>query len=217
MSFCSRKVLVFLLFFTSSVCAEVKLNIGEDVSLIVVNGEEVDSDSFFGSRNQVELENGSNQVLIQYSVEITSAGDTEIETSDTHVILFTAKDTSLDIKAPKIKSLSQLSQFNKGQQWLITDDKGKSIEFQSAVLKKEGFQLDRNYKRELEEFNATNNAAALKNITRINSKPFNMANATAETNVSVEGKSMPAVMLQYWFMQADKETQEEFKTWALTR
>ncbi|GGK77704.1 hypothetical protein GCM10007941_29770 [Amphritea balenae] len=73
--------------------------------LIIVNGEEADSDSFFGSRNQAELENGSNQVLIQYSVEITSAGDTEIETSDTHVILFTAKDTSLEIKALKIKSL----------------------------------------------------------------------------------------------------------------
>ncbi|GGK77699.1 hypothetical protein GCM10007941_29760 [Amphritea balenae] len=80
-----------------------------------------------------------------------------------------------------------------------------------------GFQLDRNYKRELEEFNATNNAAALKNISRINVKAFNMANTTAEANVSAEGKSMPGVMLQYWFMQADKETQEAFKAWILTQ
>ena len=205
MKFCSRLLLPLFLLFSGTVFAGVNLKVGSDIVLLAVNGKEVDSDSFFSSKRQVLLEDGINQILVQLNAEFKRSGDSEFESSDTHVMLFSAVDTDVLLSVPVIKKVSQLNSFNSGDQWILTNSESNSVNYYSAVLKKDGFQLSRNYEYELIDFNKTNSPAALKANVVVSS----------DINKVSDNKSIPMaeMMLRYWYMQADEDIRQRFKVW----
>lgn len=185
--------------------AENELVMGEGVNLIAVNGKEVSSDSFFSGKEKINLHNGVNQILVNYTAEIKNGSETELEHSNTFVILFKGKNERFTLSAPRIKKLSDIKKFESEKNWNLIDSQGNKFNFRSDIIKHSGFQLSRNYEAELKAFNKTNSPAALpeKNPIKIN-KNNKSKNAESEENIASQ-------MLIYWYNQADDKTREEFK------
>ncbi|MFY0677666.1 MAG: DUF2057 domain-containing protein [Neptuniibacter sp.] len=190
--------------------AEVKLEVGEGVNLLAVNGEEVESDSLFASKTSARLPNGTNQILVNYTAEIKPGDDSELEVTKPSVILFKTDASELYLSAPKMKTVRDVENFEKSLNWNLRDQNGNPISFKAALLIKEGFQLSRDYEDELEEFNMSNANAALPKTRIISPAEVKHARNAQHSQVT-ENKNMAMDMLIYWYNQADEKTRRSFK------
>lgn len=190
--------------------AEVKLEVGEGINLLAVNGEEVESDSLFASKTSARLPNGTNQILVNYTAEIKPGDDSELEVTKPSVILFKTDASELYLNAPKMKTVRDVENFEKSLNWNLRDQNGNPISFKAALLIKEGFQLSRDYEDELEEFNMSNANAALPKTRIISPAEVKHARKAQHSQVK-ENKNMAMDMLIYWYNQADEKTRRSFK------
>lgn len=128
------------------------LSLGEGVSLIAVNGKEMSTGSLLKGTSSIELPNGSNQLLVNYTAEIKRGNDYELEQTAPTVISFSSANQIIELKAPKITTERDLERFNKKQNWIITADQ-KALAFKAEYLPLNGFRIGVNYERELADFN----------------------------------------------------------------
>ena len=100
-----RSLLLSMCAFSTPVLAEVSIQLEEGISVLALNGKEVISKSLFSGTDTLKLNNGVNQLLVQYTAEIkASADDYELESTDPFVLLLDAADKRLVLKAPAIKT-----------------------------------------------------------------------------------------------------------------
>ena len=200
---------LLMIHFSSSVMADIKFSVSPGVSLIVINGIEVESSSFFHNNNTLTLPNGINQILVQYSVEIKKSGSLEVETTDPHVLVFNEKDKDISLLVPDIKRFSEFRKFNESKSWTLKDSTGRSIEYLSKPLIKEGFQINRDYERELQKLNESGDEVSI--ATGTSSVGF--THYLNESNKKSNLNNLPETLLQYWYLKADIETRKRFKSW----
>ena len=208
MRFCSIFYISIILF-SSSASAEIDLSIGPGISLIAANGSEIESSSLFESNRSITLPNGKNQLLVQYSLEIRSSGSLEMEYTDPHVLVFNASDKSLRLLVSEVKGLSEFRQFNSGKFWSLKDSTGRLIKHRSKPLLKEGFQINRDYEQELEELNNTGGDLSINNPVILSV----VSPRTNEINKKANLINLPETLLRYWYLNADIETRQRFKSW----
>jgi|GEM_PF-603537 len=208
---------------SNQLLAETVLKIGNGVSVLAHNGQELADSDFIANGTQLRLNEGTNQLVARYAVELRGS-DGDIERSHAFVLRFNAaKNQMVTLSAPVIRKQRELERFNRNGNWTLKDSNNTALPYQHAALMKEGFQLSRDYTQELAVFNQSNNPAALNKSIR---KPNNSQPATAEktsTTVSNSAYSdshqeknhepMPLQMLKYWYNQADSKSQYEFKAW----
>ncbi len=212
-------LVVFLLGFSSSLVADVRVQFEEGISVLALNGKEVTSESLFSGSDVVELNDGLNQLLVQYTAELKkSADDFELETTDSFVLLFDVKNVALVLKAPLIRNEGDVDAFNRSGDWRLLDTNGVAQVIKVSPLKKDGFQLSRDYERELEEFNLTDSAAALpyeRVVGLADKSPLPAVNSQSGNNSQSKSSemNMSEKMLRYWYNQADSETRKRFKKW----
>ncbi|MCO4757333.1 MAG: DUF2057 domain-containing protein [Oceanospirillaceae bacterium] len=210
---------VSLLGFSSSVVADVQVQFEDGISVLALNGKEVTNESLFSGTDFVKLNDGLNQLVVQYTAELKkSADDFELETTDSFVLLFDVKNIALVLKAPLIRNEDDVDTFNRRGDWRLLDVRGVAQVVKVSSLKKDGFQLSRDYERELEEFNLTDAAAALP-YERVEGlvaeSPLPAVKSQAGNNKQSQSSelNMPEKMLRYWYNQADSETRKRFKQW----
>ncbi len=197
--------------------AEVEINPAHGVDILAINGKPVESETFFSGTPELKFANGKAQIVAEYSAEIAeSADDYIIEKTDTFVLTFEASDTSISVQTPEITSQYDLKSFNKQGNWRLLDAQGNTISYTLGKLEKTGFQLDRDYEKELKEFNRSNAKAALGSLTVEthsfqNSAPVYQPEGNAHPDQKMVGK-----MLQFWYEQANTETKNKFKSWIKT-
>lgn len=215
-------VLASLFVFSIPALADVNIKIEDGISVLAINGKEVSGKNFISGEDVIKLHDGVNQLLVQYTAEIkTSADDFELESTDPFVLLLDAADKQLVLAAPLVKTEKNIAKFNELGNWKLLDSQGKSLALTVAPLKKEGFQLARNYEYELADFNMSGAEASLPNKQAIASMPalspapviqqahvikVSNANKKDEVNIAEE-------MLRYWYDHADFETRKRFKEW----
>jgi len=196
-----------------------QLILQDGVRVLAQNGRLLSDDK--AATDRLSLQPGTNQILVRYSVELQGS-DGEIEKSDPFVLLFeSADEQQLRLSTPKIRRARDLRQFNRQGSWMLTDPAGRKQTFTQAVLKKEGFQLGRDFERELEVFNKTDAAAAY----RFNTSAVDYTTTVLKDPISYQPTAsipkgdrsadalMAERMLKYWYNQADQETRESFKAW----
>lgn len=216
-----KKVLTSLLvscaLYPAVTLADIELNPANGVGILAINGKPVESGTLFSGAPELKLANGKAQIVAEYTAEIVeSADDYVLEKTDTFVLTFEASDTTVSIQAPEISSRYDLKNFNETGNWRLLDDQGSALTFSVGKLEKEGFQLGRDYEKELKNFNRSNSPAALNSLTvethsfQNTSQPY-----TAATSAHPDQK-MVGQMLQFWFEQANEETKNKFKSWIKT-
>lgn len=210
---------VSLLGFSSSLVADVKVQFEEGISVLALNGKEVTHDSLFSGTDSVKLNDGLNQLLVQYTAELRkSADDFELENTDSFVLLFDAKNTALILKAPLIRNEDDVDAFNRSGDWRLLNASGVAQAIKISPLKKDGFQLSRDYERELKDFNLTDAVAALpyeRVVGLADASPLPAAKSQSGNKDKANSSelNMPEKMLRYWYNQADSETRKRFKKW----
>lgn len=213
-----KKTLLLLLasinFIPDFAQADIIFSAGEGVSILAVNGKAVDQGTLFSDTPDISAPNGKAQILVEYTAEMgRSADDYLIEKSDTFVITLSATDTRVQVSAPEISSRYELKAFNRSAQWLLQDAEGKTLPFVYGKLKKEGFQLGRNYENELKSFNNSQDPAALPYLNRETYKFNTSSPAQVMPESTATDQKMVSQMLQFWYEQANKETRNQFKSW----
>jgi len=200
------------LFSSSFVFAENTLNISDGVNLLAINGKEAKSSGFFNDSSSYNLPNGTNQIVVSYTAEIKNGSEYELEYSNAFVLLFDQKDEQLLLATPEIKKIKDIKALEEKGNWILTAKSGQPVDYKVSLIKNDGFQLSRDYERELEDFNKTDAAAALPNKPLFNPNQLTKNNtAKAKNNNTNAKENMPAQMLIFWYNQADEETKQSFK------
>lgn len=188
--------------------AEVQLMLGACVNVQAVQGSEQTA----SSGQSLTLADGTQQLVVECATEV---GREEIrEISDAFVIRFRAEDAELRLSAPEIDTRNEMASFNQQGNWQLTDGQGRAVAFTTDVLEKEGFQLVRNYPRELAAYNRSGDVAAV---------AVRAQTAGAELQINPEGllldpqadadQEMVSRMLRYWYLKADEQTRKEWDSW----
>ncbi|MFO8140880.1 MAG: DUF2057 domain-containing protein [Marinobacter sp.] len=191
-----------------SAWAEIELSLGPCVSVQAVNGSEQSA----SSGQTLTLANGSRQLVVECTAEL--GRDATLETSDAFVLRFAAENTELTLSAPEIRSSRDMASFNRQGNWNLADGEGRPAAFTSDVLEKEGFQLVRDYPRELEAYNRSGAVAAVaaRAETVGTELTLNQEGLLLDSQADPD-QEMVSRMLRYWYLKADKKTRKEWDSW----
>jgi len=191
--------------------SEVTLELGYCLNVHVVDGRD-----FKGKPSSpIVFDDGTHQLVVDCSVEIGRSSDEALfETSEAFVIRFNAADSDLRLSAPEISSALQLEEFNQVGNFQLRTKRDRSVEYRADVLEKEGYQIFRDYREELELFNHSSSPAA---VPQMISKNVPGASDREEPKFSTSEESpdqeMVIQMLRYWYLKADKKTRNELESW----
>lgn len=161
-------------------------------------------------------ENQTHQVVVEVSTIYRASNDDVFFESDPIVLSFKGSQENLTISAPKLASESDVSKFKKSPQFTLKTASGNTIEYKQDYLKGSGgFLPNANVVENLANYNVGDNVAAVKSLASV-SMPAVIATSdkAAKGKVVVQGENVAEQQLQYWFQQADKETQKRFLDWA---
>lgn len=195
----------------SSAWAGVSLNLPKNVNIVAENGKKIKI------VKKASLPDGENQIVIQFQGEVgLKRNDTDFLTSDAFVIRFNASNQELELVIPHIGRRLEFDIWNKDPDIRILDKADREINFKFARLKKNGFQVFRDYDVELQAFNQTGSPAAMPSlVNRQPAVPVYSAPAfnSGTTGYQPQGNNSGMVehMLEYWYQQADEATRERFR------
>jgi len=226
-------VCAFILLLSLPIMADTKLHLAEDVFLMAVNGKKVSKEHPLYRKNPVTLDNGVNQLLVQFNAGIDEKGDDDdglrYQRTEASVFVFESSDQILTLQAPLITTEAELDNFNKAPNWILKSKQGKNIPLKIAVLEKDGVQIGRDFERELERFNETQSTAALVHLSRrpivvVGSANTQQVVPVDNTDTTVIKRSnnytvtkeqdTPAISIDwllYLYKQASPSVQEQFK------
>lgn len=194
--------------------AELQLVLGDDVTLHVINGEAWSGPGLFDARDPIMLANGVNQIVVNVVAELgRRRDDSVIERSEAFVLRFQEENTTLELSAPEIRSRSELAEFNEAPSWRLRDQQGNAVDFQWAVLEKSGFQLVRDYEKEVDKFNRNSHSEAAVQALKQPDTDYSSSPQTIPASDVAEDQQVVRQMLRYWYSKADKNTKSEMKRW----
>lgn len=199
------------------------LKLSPEIDLLVVDGKKI-AGSLLKGADSLELDNGQHQILFTVSKTVrTAARDRVLYTSSPLIAAFDTEDIKLvAIQLPRIDTERDGEKFTATPNYRLVDQNGKSIPVRQDTLKIEGVAVAANLENEVARYNASKNRAsmlAFANVSRqptVATIPVPFANGgapVAQKSVTLQGENVAEQMLQYWFLQADKETQQRFLKW----
>ena len=216
-----------VLMMTSSVCADVRMELPTDVDVFAVNGEIVMIE------NVVQLPDGVSQIVVRYdgllhSGDKNSAFPDQVQ-SAAYVIKFDAADEVLQLIMPQFREAYDVVQFDKNPDILILAAEGKPVDFKYERLESQGFAIFRDFERELERFNKTDSPAAVPPVRAETWQARTSQGGSAATAPRLEetgsvelippsmtpsqqdeATSMSVQMLKFWWQQADDVSRQQF-------
>ena len=161
----------------------------------------------------------SHQVVVRLNEIVGSGSNQSLFESNPVIVTFQGNAEDLVISAPVIRNLDSGDKFNQMPNIIVKTKSGNAISAKVDVLKQEGLFPSGNVLNDLAEYNASGAAASVSKFTATTSANSIVAapagNAKANKGkVVVQGENVAEQQLQYWFQQADKETQTRFLNWA---
>lgn len=206
------KIALSLVAFTAAASALAgSVSGSSNINFLAFDGQKV--------RKSTELtinDTAPHQVVVEVSgIYRAGSEDTFFESSPV-IITFNGSSENIQIIAPDLRSEHEVNKFKKSPSFKIQTASGKTLSYQTDYLKGEGFMPNANVVENLAAYNAGNGVAAVKNFAATPMAMMQPANGAqaAKGKVMVQGENIAEQQLQYWFQQADKETQKRFLNWA---
>ena len=180
-----------------------------NVNFLALDGQKVKKNAVL----QVN-DNNPHQVVVEVSSIYRSGSDDTFFESSPIVLTFSGSTEDIQIIAPHLRTENEVSKFKQSPTFKIQTASGAELAYKQDYLKGEGFMPNVNINDNLANYNAGNGVAALKSLAApMAVMPVAGAKA-AKGKVMVQGENIAEQQLQYWFQQADKETQKRFLDWA---
>ena len=154
--------------------------------------------------------------------EIAQIGsDRSLFESDPIVVTFQGSNEDITISAPRLQNERDINAFKNAPVISVKTKSGADVTNQQEYLKQEGFFPSANLIKDLGEYNASGAPAAVPAFASATAAPAAAVVAggvaSGKVNkgkVTLQGENVAEQMLQYWYQQADKETQARFIDWA---
>lgn len=183
-----------------------------NISFLAFDGQKVKKNAPLQAND-----NQTHQVVVEVSSIYRSGSDENFYESSPIIVTFNGSSENIVISAPNLSTANEVNKFKANPTLNVKTISGKVIESKQDILKGEGFLPNANITTNLATYNAGENKAAVKSFTTTAiPAAVAMTNDTkaSKSKVMVQGENIAEQQLQYWFQQADKETQKRFLDWA---
>ena len=199
----------------SAVAAEISTS--SNVTLLAVDGQKAGGTTLKQAKSVTVSDNETHQVVVQVAEIIRSGSDRRLFESSPIVLKFNAGSDNIVISAASINDENGVSRFEKNPQITVNSGNGQVINSEQEYLVQEGLFPGMNLVENLSTYNSGGGKAAVAGFATA-SMPVAMGMANVgkaqKGKVTVQGENVAEQQLQYWFQQADKETQQRFLNWA---
>ena len=187
-----------------------------NLEFLAINGQKA-SKSLLKEKKSFNAEADQTQQVVVRLGEIVGTGSSQalFESNPIIVTFQSPADDDVVVSAEKIRSQEDGEKFNAQPQITVKTKSGNVIDAKVDTLKQEGLFPSANIVNDLAEYNASNAPAAVSALAApaVGMMPAASGKA-AKGKVVVQGENVAEQQLQYWFQQADKETQTRFLNWA---
>ncbi len=191
------------------------LKLSPEIKVLAVDGKKV-SNSLLKGSNGLEFANGEHQIVFKIEKVIkTGSRDEQLYTSQPLITKFhTSHAKIVNFSIPKLTNERESLNFEREPTINLQDEQGNNISSTTDVLKIDGLLILADLEKEIAKYNQENKTASLPILTLKNQLPTLTQNKhVAQTTIVVKGENIAEQMLQYWYQQADKETQQRFIKW----
>ncbi|NYA26953.1 curli polymerization inhibitor CsgI-related protein [Haemophilus haemolyticus] len=190
-----------------------------NLELLAIDGQKASKSLAKDAKTFTVNDTQSHQVVVRLSEIIGSGSNQTLFESNPVIVTFQGNAEDLVISAPVIRSRSESDKFNEMPSISVKTKSGNAISAKVDVLKQEGLFPSANVVNDLAEYNASGATASVSAFAATTAASPMVAtpagNAKANKGkVVVQGENVAEQQLQYWFQQADKETQTRFLNWA---
>ena len=190
-----------------------------NLELLAIDGQKASKSLAKDAKTFVVNDTQNHQVVVRLSEIIGSGSNQTIFESNPVIVTFQGNAEDLVISAPAIRGRSEGDKFNEMPSISVKTKSGHAISAKVDVLKQEGLFPSANVVNDLAEYNASGATASVSAFAATTAASPMVAtpasNAKANKGkVVVQGENVAEQQLQYWFQQADKETQTRFLNWA---
>ncbi|CNH62455.1 Uncharacterized protein conserved in bacteria (DUF2057) [Yersinia aldovae] len=204
---------------TSAVATTLKL--APEIDLLVVDGKNM-SGSLLKGADSLELNSGQHQILFKVAKPLPTE-PTVLYTSPPLVVVFNTRNVrSVAIKLPVIDTEREGHKFSKNPVYQLIGDNGRALAVRHDILQQENLNKAPTLEMAMATYNVGQYTASVPAFATIPPSPVSAVPGTtiavAGTNTSpksmtLQGENIAEQMLQYWFLQADPETQQRFLLW----
>ncbi|CNK93134.1 Uncharacterized protein conserved in bacteria (DUF2057) [Yersinia enterocolitica] len=198
------------------------LKLAPEIDLLVVDGKNM-SGSLLKGADSLELNSGQHQILFKVAKPLLTDPKV-LYASPPLVVVFNTRNTrSVAIKLPVIDTERDGNKFSKNPTFQLIGDDGRPLSVRHDVLHQENLNNAATLETAMAIYNVGKYSASVPSFATI---PPSTVSAVPGTTIAVagtnatqkttrlQGENVAEQMLQYWFLQADAETQQRFLIWA---
>ena len=190
-----------------------------NLELLAIDGQKASKSLAKDAKIFAVNDTQNHQVVVRLSEIIGSGSSQTLFESNPVIVTFQGSTEDLVISAPVIRSRSESDKFNEMPSIIVKTKSGNTLSAKVDVLKQEGLFPSANVVNDLAEYNASGATASVAAFAATTAASPMVATPASNVKankgkVVVQGENVAEQQLQYWFQQADKETQTRFLNWA---
>lgn len=198
--------------------AATTLKLSPDIDLLAVDGKKM-TGSLLKGADSLELDGGQHQLLFKVTKPVRrNARHQVLYTSPPLIAVFNSQGVnSVSIELPRIENEHDSRHFDEALNYRIIDKNGKALALKRDVLPMHSLSAGVNLEQVIADYNAQDRPASVPALAHLRATIIADTQGTTKTNqkvITLKGGNVSEQMLQYWFLQADKETQKRFIAWA---
>lgn len=206
---------------TSTVSFAGMVNTSSNLEFLIVDGQKTTKNLLKETRSLNLSANQTHQVVVRLSEIVREGSERTLFESNPIIITFQGSAEDLTISAPRLENKREAELFQANPEISVKTVSGKTISFKQDYLKQEGFLPNLNIEQNVAQYNASGAPAAVSSFAMITMPAMATTAPTVtgltkanKAKVTIQGENIQEQQLQYWFQQADKETQARFLDWA---
>ncbi|MCP3700010.1 MAG: DUF2057 domain-containing protein [Aliivibrio sp.] len=196
------------LFFSSSILAQVNVEVDRDINVLAINGESVGFSLL--KKENLEFKNGVNQLVVRIEKLVTSAyGEKEKFNSAPVIITFDLNDKNVEVlPSQKIKFAKDAEVFDKNPTFILKNIQGGSdLAMKQDILPSAG-GFTRDYELEIARYNVKNHIA----LSDVSAAVLQVENKDKNKIEMVENQDgiNTLAMVKHWYSKASEKEKAEF-------
>lgn len=186
-----------------------------NIDFLAIDGQKASKSLLKETRSFNINDTQTHQVVVRVSEIVRSGSDRTLFESDPIVVTFKGSADDVVISAPRLETERDANAFKKSPIIHVKTVSGSEVPTKQEYLKQEGFLPVVNLIDNLSEYNSSDAPAAVKSFASTTMPAAIPGFSKAQKGkITVQGENVAEQMLQYWYQQADKETQIRFLNWA---
>lgn len=204
----------------SSASSAGMVSTSSNMDFLAIDGQKASKSLLKETKSFNVNDTNTHQVVVRLGEIVGSGSSQSLFESSPIIVTFQGTADDIVISAPSIRSKADGEKFNAAPTVTLKTTSGQEIPAKVDVLKQEGLFPSANVVSDLAAYNASGATASVSEFAAANMPANAMMVAPAANGkatkgkVVVQGENVAEQQLQYWFQQADKETQARFLNWA---